>query len=243
MRNGRAGFTVLELMVSIVIVAILISLLVPMLLQGRRHALQTVCMNNVRQIGIGWQAYIGDHEVFPTAEINPAWRFAGVRFVGGAEARPVADEARPLTDYLHPAERTGGPVNGSIYRCPEDRGLSTIVTPDQPSVSLTDFRTCYTTFGNSYRGNEMLLDARRLGVDQAPRGLRAAEVSTTPTRLVLFGDPVWFFATKPADDSGQRIDASWHMGEQAGHIATLDGAVRHMSFADGTLGALTAQPR
>lgn len=240
----RPGFTVLELLISMAIVAILIALLVPMLVQARRHAQQTLCMNNVRQIGIGWQAYIADNEVFPTADSNPAWRFAGVRFVGGTEGRAVADEARPLTEYLHPAERATGTVNsGSIYRCPEDRGLFVVEDSSSHPTSLTDNRTCFVTFGNSYRGNELLLEARRIGADQSPRGLRVAEVSTTPTRLVLFGDPVWYFATKPTNDSGRRIDASWHTGMQAGHIATLDGAVRHMSFADGTLGALTAEPR
>jgi prepilin-type N-terminal cleavage/methylation domain-containing protein len=245
MRTKAKGFTLLELLVSIAIIAVLVTLLVPALLQARRYAYQTVCMNNVRQISIGWQAYLGDHDVFPAADYNPEWRYAGVRFVGEGANRPVADEARPLTEYLHPAETAVGTgTNGSIYHCPEDTGLTTHAAPREQPVPLNDGYTCFVSYGNSYRANEQLLNAKRSFATGGPTPLRLAEVATSSTRLVLFGDPVWYYATKKDAVTGEpAIDASWHMGAQMGHVATLDGAVRHMSFADGDMRGLTTEPR
>lgn len=243
MRTRGRAFTLLELMVSLAIIAVLISLLLPMLVQARRHAARTLCMNNVRQIGIGWQSFLGDEGTFPGAEVEPQWRYAGVRFLGGSVERPVADASRPLTEYLHSSESTtAGTVAASLYRCPEDSGLATIGTPDHPSASVLQGKTCYQEFGNSYRANEWLLNASLSGIDKSPRPLRDAEVSTPPSRLILFGDPVWYYASRDVQ-LGEQLDASWHSGTNAGHIVTLDGSVRHVSFVGGSLGDFTTAPR
>lgn len=231
-----------ELMVSLAIVAVLVSLLLPMLVQARRHAARTLCMNNLRQLSIGWQSYLSDQAAFPAAEVEPQWRFAGVRFLGGSVERPVVDASRPLTDYLHTGESGSvGTAAGALYRCPSDAGLS-IVEDGVPSRSALSGRTCYEAFGNSYRANELLLDASLTGIDSQRRSLRDAEVSAAPSRLILFGDPVWYYATQKVPES-QQLDASWHGVRNAGHIVTLDGSLRQATFPGRSLGDLTLQPR
>ena len=74
-----AGFTLIELLVVISIIAILIGILVPSLLGARRTAIQTVCANNLRQIGICSAAYANDfHSYLMPASGYQVWGGNGV---------------------------------------------------------------------------------------------------------------------------------------------------------------------
>lgn len=56
------GFTLVELLVVISIIALLVSLLLPALRNARDTARKTACLSNERQIGIGFQVYAVDFD-------------------------------------------------------------------------------------------------------------------------------------------------------------------------------------
>jgi prepilin-type N-terminal cleavage/methylation domain-containing protein/prepilin-type processing-associated H-X9-DG protein len=57
----RRAFTLVELLVSIAVIAILMALLLPVLAKGKLSAQRAVCESNLHQLGIATEIYLGDN--------------------------------------------------------------------------------------------------------------------------------------------------------------------------------------
>lgn len=66
-KNRIAGFTVLEMLMAITIIAVLAGLGVPGYLRIKRQAQSHQCITKLRHLGVGLNLYLGDHGlVMPT---------------------------------------------------------------------------------------------------------------------------------------------------------------------------------
>lgn len=78
-RHRRWGFTLIEMLVVIAIIAILAAILFPVFAQAREKARQTACMSNSRQFAIATSMYVQDwsaHMFFSFNRIgNPGYRW------------------------------------------------------------------------------------------------------------------------------------------------------------------------
>ena len=71
-KRKRNGFTLIELLVVISIIALLMSILIPALARVRKQAKAVMCQSNLKQWGIIWSMYTGDHDgYFPPRGGNP----------------------------------------------------------------------------------------------------------------------------------------------------------------------------
>lgn len=235
-RPPQTAFSLLEVLVCIVIIAILLALTLPALKAARDSAQRTVCGSNLRQINFGWQGFLSDHkEQFPTNGILPEWSYGGTEFAGPAR-QAVFASSRPINRYMVSEARAASNAEMALFRCPSDAGLWTRgrFIQGRPPASQLPFGTCYQTYGTSYLANPLLLDSAAAGLSGEPRPLFLHELTINPSRLILVGDPAWAYNPRfgpllPRIDFS--LEARWHGRIDAGNSLYADGSVRFLDFA------------
>jgi prepilin-type N-terminal cleavage/methylation domain-containing protein len=122
-RNSRRAFTLMELLVVIAIIGILAAMLLPVLSLARERALRISCMNNQKQLGLGWQMYADDKR--GVLAINDVDFFRGPNVAESTSNSWVIGNTELDTNT---ATITAGSIypyvrNIQCYRCPANHNL------------------------------------------------------------------------------------------------------------------------
>jgi len=160
--SHHGGFTLVELLVVIALVAILAAMLLPALSNSQAAAKRTQCLSNLRQMGIAANVYVGDNaNVYPIAyysdgenNIDYAWDLTTI-------------EGNP--NRVIPGLLWQGQGNVQIQQCPSFTGRANW---------LTDPYTGY-NYNLSYIGHGQY--------ESIPEPAKSSDVHQPP-KTALFGD-------------------------------------------------------
>jgi len=113
-------FSLIELLVVIAIIAILASLLFPMLARARKEARRTICIANIRQIGVASFSFSGDNDNkypnrYARRSRNPSYRRSYDDYLAGYDGREMLTDTEKVADFLDKRSYT---ANTDLYKCP-----------------------------------------------------------------------------------------------------------------------------
>jgi len=113
---SRRGFSLVELLVVIGIIACLIGILLPALAAAREHAKRIACVSNVHQLTVAWLMYASEHHGRLCS--SASWANDGTN---SPEGQPVAKSFSWIGDGSDPSQGLLWPYlkDKRVYYCPE----------------------------------------------------------------------------------------------------------------------------
>lgn len=141
--DHERGFTLIELMIVVAIIAILAAILIPNFVNARSQAQTAACESNLRSIATALELYYADNQVYPTASsaaVVPAlFTVNGVAYLNNTPRDPAAQSAA-ATYSVTTTQATGGNPAGYTIQCPGIHAGSTLA-----KLPLANGTTCGAT--------------------------------------------------------------------------------------------------
>ena len=206
------------MMVVIGIIALLAALLFPILGRVKQGGLRTVCLNNMKQMGLAFQVYLTDFDQrYPGAGQFQKWGNGGhwVKGKSGTLAADGADGA--LFKISAPEERTAQVADvqgGALY--PYVKNAAAYVCPSDPT-GADDKNLSYS-------------------MNCAIAGMSNRSKMKNPTDINLLVDEAYandgfFYIDNPAGIASTSTDALAQFHLTSGNILFADGHVRAYTYA------------
>jgi prepilin-type N-terminal cleavage/methylation domain-containing protein/prepilin-type processing-associated H-X9-DG protein len=228
------AFTLVELLVVIVIIAILAGLLLPSLAKSKQEAQSVACLNNLKQLQVCWALYVGDHNsVLPPNDFvyDVSSNSAADELVGGVSWCPGNGRQDLTTSNIQHGLLFPYNTSVGIYHCMADK--SKVET--SAGVLLPQLRT------RSYNMSGSL--GCQTTKDYVPGFYKDSDIITPPpvgvfvfidenegtlldAHFGIFPPVPWY-----QDAQGQWLDMPADRHNKAGNLSFADGHAEHWKWA------------
>ena len=247
MNHERRGFTLIELLVVIAIIAILAAMLLPALSKAKTKGQGISCLNNLKQLQLGWFMYSGDNDdkVVRSAGMDqlvnfpndPAGQPGGGKsqwVLGTIDSLPAATNSLLVqAGLLFPYVNSLG-----VYKCPADRKMMGNV-PTVRSMSMNCWMNPIRDWNSimGYGGGSALRVYRKQVDIMAPTPARCwVLIDENPASI----NDGWFVCDPNNKTSWPDVPASYHNG--AGGLSFADGHAEIKKWKDNNLLNLAVPP-
>jgi type II secretory pathway pseudopilin PulG len=200
--KNRSGVTILEVVVTIVILLVLAALFMPNARRSRVAAKRSQCKNNLKQIGLALHNYHDVHRSFPPGWIAAETPANSSGFGWGFHILPFIDQA-PLFEKFDSSQRLADTGSGNAvlvsteltaYRCPSDDGVAQATSQRGLSLGTTNYVGNFglgipATYSTTAQSKGKLVDTKYLqGMFGPNSSIKIQDVKDGMSNVVLVGE-------------------------------------------------------
>jgi len=185
--NGKRAYTLIEVLVSVAIITILISLLLPAIQATREAARRTQCLNNLKQYGLGLHNYISSMNVFPPGGTSDTNFSIHAMMLPSLEQMNLYNSINFSIDAAleYANNHTLASATVSFFWCPSDPLVGPKMNFPGQFIGMTNYAGCTGDDRDPSKPNGLFQSGRSFAVQEVEDGLS----STVAMSEFLVGRP------------------------------------------------------